>query len=282
MLLSTVIHMKAMERGSIPQYMGAAVRSAFLGLMGVSKPEEEEPALETGKPPDPERDEMHDGNQMRPYTVSDLRGTFRAQKGFNLVESGQSAWFRATTLKQEQSELLRSVLPGLPGRVIQLGGVRFQVQSVSEAGRHPWAGESSYQALVERYFQDGPCPADALDLRFASLTTFHEGSIHMPLPVPESVLGSWLRRWNHFSSAGLPRAAEELQEARLALSRYKIETDSIHYRDTLIGFIGTCRFRVLAGDEFWVRLCNLLADYAFYCGTGYKTAYGLGQTTRVQ
>jgi CRISPR-associated endoribonuclease Cas6 len=272
-ILSTVIHLKALERGSIPQYMGAAVRSEFLSLMGVSESEEAEVD---------EQDEMHNGNQLRPYTVSDLRGTFHAQKGFNLVEPGQSAWFRVTTLRKEQTDRLCSVLPDLPGKVVEMGRVRFQVENISRAGKHPWAGETSYESLVDRYLHSLPVPSDALEIRFGSLTTFHAGDLHMPLPIPENVLGSWLKRWNHFSAASLPRAVKELHEAKLVLSQYKIESTSIAYRGTLIGFTGTCLFRILSRDEFWVRLCNLLAGYSFYCGTGYKTAYGMGQTRRME
>lgn len=261
MLTSIVFHLKALERGSLPQYMGAAVRAEFLNWMG-------------------EPDELHEGNELRPYTVSDLKGTFRAQKGFNLVEAGQTAWFRATTLREKESLHLRdAVIPSLKGRIVQLGRVSFEVLSEAGAGEHPWAGESSYPALVERHFQAGKSPADALEVEFASLTTFHDGDLHMPLPVPETVLGSWLRRWNEFSSASLPRAADELREAGLALSRYELKSGAVQYKNAAwIGFTGACRYRVLAKDEFWARLCNLLAEYAFYCGTGYKTTYGLGQT----
>jgi CRISPR-associated endoribonuclease Cas6 len=141
---------------------------------------------------------------------------------------------------------------------------------------------TSYQALVDRYFHTAALPSDVLEMRFVSPTTFHSGDFDMPLPLPtpERVLRSWLKRWNCFSSASLPHLEKELKEARLALNRYQIESDTVQYRETLIGCVGTCRFRVLAQDEFWVRLCNLLADYSFYCGTGYKTTYGLGQTIR--
>lgn len=274
MLLSTVFHLQALERGSLPQYMGAAVRSEFLKWMGISESDETKAE---------DADEMHGGNQLRPYTVSDLRGTFRAQKGFNLIESGQSAWFRATTLRQEQSDTLKnSVLPGIEGREFKLGGIGFQVQKDPRTGKHPWMGETSHQALVDRYFNTGQSPSNVLEIEFASLTTFHDGDLHVPLPIPETVLGSWLRRWNHFSSASLPRAVDELREAKLALSRYEgLNSTTIVYGTAKwIGFTGKCRFRVLAKDEFWVRLCNLLADYSFYCGTGHKPTYGLGQTKR--
>jgi CRISPR/Cas system endoribonuclease Cas6 (RAMP superfamily) len=61
-----------------------------------------------------------------------------------------------------------------------------------------------------------------------------------------------------------------------------LNSTTIVYGDAKwIGFTGKCRFRVLSKDGFWVRLCNLLADYSFYCGTGHKPTYGLGQTRRV-
>ncbi len=268
MLLSSVIHLKALEGGALPQYMGAALRAEFLDWIG-----EKDKA---------QADDLHDGNELRPYTVSDLKGTFHAQKGFNRVEAGQSAWFRATSLTKELTETLKeSVLPGIKGRTIELNGVKFQIQSVAEPGKHPWAREASYESLVNRYFKSDLPAADAMEIQFASLTTFHTGDVHMPLPVPETVLESWLRRWNKLSTASLPRAVEELSEARLALNRYTLQTQVAQYKNaTWIGFTGDCRFRILAEDEFWLRLCNLLADYSFYCGTGAKTSFGLGQTRR--
>jgi CRISPR-associated endoribonuclease Cas6 len=249
--------------------MGAALRSEVLNWIGESDKAQ--------------ADGLHDGNELRPYTISDLKGTFRAQKGFNLVEAGQSAWFRITSLTPELTARLKeSVLPGIQGRTIELNKVAFHVQSVAGAGKHPWARESSYESLVERYFKADPLPSDALDMAFASLTTFHAGEVHMPLPVPETVLESWLKRWNKLSTASLPRAVDELKEARLALNRYTLQTQVAQYKNaTWIGFTGDCRFRILAEDEFWLRLCNLLADYSFYCGTGAKTSFGLGQTRRV-
>jgi CRISPR-associated endoribonuclease Cas6 len=268
MLLSSVIHLKAIEGGALPQYMGAAVRAEFLNWIG-----------ETDKA---QSDELHDGNELRPYTVSDLKGTFHAQRGFNLVEAGQNAWFRATSLTQELTETLKgSVLPSLRGRVVELNGVKFQVQNVAEAGKHPWAREDSYQSLVERNFKADLAPSDSMEMVFASLTAFHAGDVHMPLPIPETTLGSWLTRWNRMSSASLPRAVEELKEARLALNRYTLATNVAQYKDaTWIGFTGDCRIRILSKDEFWLRLCNLLSDFSFYCGTGIKTTFGLGQTRR--
>ncbi len=270
MLLSSVIHLKALENGSLPADLGPAIRAEFLDWVGDS---------DSGQ-----ADDLHDGDDLRPYAVSDLHGTFRAQRGFRLVKAGQSAWFRVTSLRERETRLLLdSVFPKIEGQNISLSRTSFLVQKVVRVeGGHPWARGASYDSLVERHFKSEPQPSDTLEVEFVSPTTFKSSGVHVPLPLPEHVLGSWLKRWNALSSASLPREVRELDEARLALSRYKLETLAVHYdKATWIGFTGLCRFRILSEDEFWLRLCNLLADYAFFCGTGAKTSFGMGQTRRI-
>ncbi len=268
MLLSAVIHLKALENGSLPADLGPAIRAEFLDWVG------ETDADHSG--------DLHDGDDLRPYTISDLHGSFRAQRGFRLVEAGQSAWFRVTSLRERETRLLLdSVFPNLEGQNISLDRTSFHIQKVAADG-HPWARGVSYASLVERYFKSASQPPDTLEVEFVSPTTFKSNQVHVPLPLPEHVWGSWLRRWNALSPASLPRETRALDEARLALSRYKLETRVVHYEKAAwIGFTGVCRFRILSDDEFWLRLCNLLADFAFYCGTGAKTSFGMGQTRRV-
>lgn len=268
MLLSAVIHLKALQNGSLPADLGPAVRAEFLNWVGEADADHS--------------DHLHDGDDLRPYTISDLHGSFGVQRGFRLAEAGQSAWFRVTSLREKETRLLLdSVFPKVAGTNISIDRTSFQVERVALDG-HAWARETSYESLVEKYFKAGASPPNSIEVEFASPTTFHDGTLHVPLPVPENVLGSWLKRWNALSSASLPREVHELKEAQLALSRYKLETRAVHYgKATWIGFTGACRFRVLSDDEFWLRLCNLLAEYAFFCGTGAKTSFGMGQTRRV-
>ena len=57
-----------------------------------------------------------------------------------------------------------------------------------------------------------------------------------------------------------------------------------------IGFVGSCAYQFFLEHQSYsndkdntemLRLANLLADFAFYCGTGYKTTMGMGQTRRI-
>lgn len=267
MLLSTVIHLQALERGALPQYLAPALRAEFLNWVG----EQDKTTSDT----------LHDGNELRPYTISDLKGTFRTQKGFNILEGKESAWFRITSLTQAQTRLFQEqVLPKLVDKVIELNKVKFRVLSIAE--KHTWAGQVRYADLVKKYFDENFSPSDSLEIEFASPTTFHAGDMYVPLPNPETVLNSWLQKWNKFSSASLPQTVDEITEAHFAINQYTLATDVYHYNKAKrIGFKGKCHYRILAKEEFWVRLCHLLADYSFYCGTGKSTTFGMGQTRRV-
>lgn len=266
MLLSSVIHLQALERGALPQYVAPALRAEFLNWVG-----ERDRTV---------ADQLHDGNELRPYTVSDLKGTFHAQRGFNLVESGQSAWFRVTSLTEARTRLFETVCENMMGKIIALNNVRFKVLSIPE--KHPWAGRASYSDLVDRYFRKEYSPEDVFEMEFASPTAFRLDGLRVPFATPDLVFRFWLRRWNLFAGASLPQAVKDLKQARVILSRYQLGTAVFHYDEAKwIGFTGRCHYRVLAEDEFWVRLCNLLADFSFYCGTGKSTTFGMGQTRRI-
>jgi hypothetical protein len=49
-----------------------------------------------------------------------------------------------------------------------------------------------------------------------------------------------------------------------------------------IGFMGRCAFTCFSPERALWRTLHLLADFAFFCGTGYKTTQGMGQTRRVK
>jgi CRISPR/Cas system endoribonuclease Cas6 (RAMP superfamily) len=50
---------------------------------------------------------------------------------------------------------------------------------------------------------------------------------------------------------------------------------------TFIGGMGNCTFNIVNEDPYWMHLVNILSAFSFYCGTGVKTALGMGQTRRL-
>lgn len=267
MLLSVAIHIKALENGSMPQHLSPALRSLFLHWIAESSPKQAE--------------YLHESNVLRPYTISDLQGSFRAQNGFYLVQAGESAWFRVTSLTSSISNLLLdSVFPSIQSKAFTIGETKFQVQRVQfREDEHPWARQSSYAELLGKYLTSNVSVSDKIKVEFLSPTMFHARNAWLPLPLPELVFGSWLRHWNVFSPNALFSGVNEFDAVQIAISKYDLKTTSISYDKSIwIGFTGSCLFRIISADETLRKMFYLLADFAFFSGTGAKTTLGMGQT----
>ncbi|RLC53742.1 MAG: hypothetical protein DRI80_19840, partial [Chloroflexota bacterium] len=77
----------------------------------------------------------------------------------------------------------------------------------------------------------------------------------------------------------------DIVAAHVAVGRYDLRTEMVDLGGNrkVVGFVGTVQYNILRAGvigEEWVRRLNLLADYAAFCGTGHKTAQGMGQTER--
>ena len=274
MLLSLVIRMRATSPGVLPANQGRALNDTFLGWV-----EEFEAGLSA---------RLHDAGGRKPFTVSDLQGGRFNQRGEVLYPAGQETWWRVTSLSDDLSALLeKAIIPAVRQRRLEepvcLGGkVPFQVLDIiTDAAGHAWAGRTTCEELYD--FHEKGEPSDSVEIQFASPTTFHSAGKHLPFPLPELVLGSWLEQWNNISGVRLLEDIRLFGRASVAASRYDLHTQVVHYdKETLIGFCGGCTFRMLSKEGHWLRLVNLLAAFAFYCGTGAKTAFGLGQTRLIK
>jgi CRISPR-associated endoribonuclease Cas6 len=164
------------------------------------------------------------------------------------------------------------------GSLLIGGKIPFQVvEMTTDPAAHPWAGRTTYEELYDLHEKGEP--ADGFEVQFASPTTFHSAGKHLPFPLPELVLGSWLEQWNSASGVSLLEDIRLFGHTSVAISRYNLHTQVVHYdKETLIGFCGQCIYRILSEDDHWRRLVNLLSAFSFYCGTGAKTSFGLGQT----
>ncbi|MFZ5903693.1 MAG: CRISPR system precrRNA processing endoribonuclease RAMP protein Cas6 [Chloroflexota bacterium] len=259
MLRSILVHLKALDKGFVPPLLAPAIHAEFIKWL-------------------PEEARDHSNSERRPFTVSDLRGSFDIEPGgWRRIGRGQRVSFRLTFLKD-----LGAVLPQV-GQELTLADIRFQFQQVSiDDGE--WAREISYKSLVDRYAGSGEQASELVKVRFESPATFHvQDDIHEPLPAPLRVFDSWLTRWMQFSPIKTPYGVSNLDHARVAISEYDLKTHGVKYAEAMwIGFTGYCHFRIFSTDVGTVKLANLLADFAFYCGTGAKTSFGLGQTRRLR
>jgi CRISPR-associated endoribonuclease Cas6 len=221
------------------------------------------------------------GNQSRPYTVSNLCCLPKAKHGRVFLQKGSQTWFRITSVSPELSLfLIKALLPVLPEEFV-LSNSKFNILQVNwEPKDHPWAGWSNYQDLVNH--QINGKPTTKIGYQFASATSFHRHGIHFPYATPEMAISSWLRAWNSYAPVTFSDSLVKTIEKSIAVSAYRMQSVPVRYgRATLIGGVGDCTFTILNKDPYWHHVVNVLSDFAFYCGTGVKTALGMGQTRRL-
>ena len=267
MLISAVITLRPTTFVILPADQGRTVHAWFLNQV-----QRYDAALSHA---------IHDQQGPKAFTCSSLNGPrSRARDSELALTPDATAWLRVTSLIEPLSTLLLNfVLPGLP-ETITIGDATLTVQEVfTDAGQHPWAGQSSYAKLLQRHTLSTEQPIRRISLRFASPTTFRRGKFHLPVPLPDLIVQGWLARWNAFSGVSLPDEVYRYALEYLAISRYNLRTEAVHHGPaTLIGCVGACSYYALNADPYWLRLTHTLAAYCFFCGTGHKTTQGLGQT----
>lgn len=223
-------------------------------------------------------DEIHP-LQVKPFTISD----FRVRRSANPEQPGTVYWWRITSLTPRLSSLLENkILPNLPPAItLQDAGCTLRIAAHYRSPQgHPWAGVSSYEAIIQSELLSPAAPETHLNVRFSSPTSFRQDGKLLLFPLPANVFESWLRRWNAFAPVRLPDEEVRLMaEQWVAVSRYRLNSNHLPGEGgPELGFTGSCCFRILTPDPYWQRVFHTLAAYAFFCGTGRKTTRGMGLT----
>ncbi|MCL4545365.1 MAG: CRISPR system precrRNA processing endoribonuclease RAMP protein Cas6 [Chloroflexi bacterium] len=102
-------------------------------------------------------------------------------------------------------------------------------------------------------------------------------------PRPRWLWESWARKWNAFAPPELALDVARIGAAaeRVLVAGYHLHTVTLDYgRFPQKGFAGWARFDLRRLDLAEQRVLDTLSHFAFYSGTGYKTALGMGQTRR--
>jgi CRISPR-associated endoribonuclease Cas6 len=266
-LLSAVITLDPLAAGELDPFQGRALHALFLELLA---------RCDAGA-----AQALHDSNELKPFTSSNLIGLRVAEGGQRArVQPGVTLRWRVTTFEQALTRLwLEHVLPGLP-QSVSVGDVAFGVKGwTADAQEDGWAGTASYAELTQRYTLAPRAPGPWINLRFVSPTSFRSNGVHLPLPIPGLMFGHWLEKWNAFAGLALHPDVRGFAEQEVVVNRYDLHTEPVQFGGaTIIGFVGQCSLTVRNEDPYWRRIPHLLAAYSFWCGTGHRTPYGLGQT----
>ena len=254
---------------------------------------------------------LHDDSRYRPYTLSPLgiadAATFGAERkngspalrkrddqrasffqGFRLpraqvLEAGTPCELRVTLLEDGLFPTFSRYFLTRAQPVFRLGETEFSVTNVltTTENENPWSQYLSYAQLIDRALQRRE---RRIKLRFITPVSFRKGEVDLPLPLPRLVFQSYQNRFAEFYQVEfLPDFVELVDEYTGISSQKGVRTDTIATKKTrLTGFVGEVGFEISpnAPPELLFQM-HLLADYAFFCGTGRKTTVGMGQTIRI-
>lgn len=260
---------------------------------------------------------LHDLNGRKPFTVSPLMGLPRSSKheghkgheGRRKKESvdsvrsavkneihvreGWECWLRVTMLDEG---LFKSFIdyfmtsPPTPllnreGRIpaIRLGDAHFLVSEIlTTPGSHPWAGYTTLDELQKRL--DEPAP-QSITLEFHSPTSFKlQNDDIETVPYPKLLFGNLANAWKALTGENMVEAVEKYAAGHVRPVLHRLERRVLTMRNhPELGIVGRVEYQFHAPEDTpLARALNLLADLAFYSGTGRKTAQGMGMVRRIE
>ena len=225
-------------------------------------------------------DALHKERDVPPFSLSPLMELPRPKNGNTHVTRGISAWFRVATLNGQLSEkLITHWAANLPTE-IELAGIKWAITGIADSPeKHPWAKQISYQDLASRHLFNNR-PPSRWKLSFETPVTFNSGLGHLPFPLPNNLIGSWMRRWQAFAPLALPEELTQSVRERLMVNHFNMVTIPVRQgKRVLIGGQGSYSLKSIKMPASERAQVNLLANFAFFCGSGYKTTQGMGMTS---
>jgi len=217
---------------------------------------------------------LHDGQSEKPFSISGLEGELLAAgKNLQLKVEESYRWY-VSALSKPVVQWLAQWVQALP-EMIELRDASFLIRTCEIA-----LAPTTYDEL----FSNAHSPSTTLKLSFFSATSFRRKGNHFPLPVPNNLFHSYLRRWNDFSNQRFDQDAflEWVDECVL-IHRHRIESVKVAAgkKGSVTGFTGAIELGLTSAassqPEF-EQLFYALGQFAPYCATGHKTTFGLGQT----
>jgi len=262
MLTSLVIELEALSDGLISGGTGRAVHGLWYAQWDHVHPDT--------------ANWLHNETQTPPFSLSPLMGLPRPEKGVTRIERGQGAWFRVATLTKQLSERLTTLWAAQLPDEVDLAGVRWRVVGIPK--QHDWNRQISYQALATQHLFNNR-PPGYWKLNFETPVTFNSGVGYLPFPLPNILIGSWMRRWQAFAPLALPDDLQQSARERLLVSSYSMRSAVVRYGERVHpGGVGRYALRAEKMPASERAQVDLLAHYAFFCGSGYKTTQGMGLT----
>lgn len=219
-------------------------------------------------------DYLHQKCQYKPFTLSPLLVEGKS----NCVSPGQMCRVRLTLLDDDKLGELLNILAQIQPQELNLGTSKISLHKVqvSPDGNNPWIAYQTWQELLEIP------PLKTITLKWHSPTAIKQKERNSLFPIPETMFTSWQQRWEKLSPLPFPQIlSHDDWFYGSQVSNYQLQASTVYFGNfKQKGFKGWATYEI-KGGEIMEKNAAILSRLAFYCGTGYKTTIGMGQTTIV-
>ena len=226
---------------------------------------------------------LHDGQSEKAFTMSRLFGEMAQNDDHIVLSEGKTYHWYLSALSQPVVRWFKHWLHNLPKFIILSfkqppkstfsGKIYLSVKSVEIA-----LPPTTYNHLFKTISKN------KIALSFLSTTSFRSKGNHYPLPTPDKLFHSYLRRWNHFANNKFDQDLFlEWVNSNVIITRHQLDSNRVPggKRGLVTGFVGAVELDLAKSTKDnpeFIKLYKALGQLAPYCGTGHKTTFGLGQT----
>jgi CRISPR-associated endoribonuclease Cas6 len=218
--------------------------------------------------------QLHDGQEEKPFTISGFAGEIPTLDRQLLLSKDRSYQWQITALSVPLCYWFREWLAA-PPHTLRLNSTTCQITD--------WQlvlPPTTYTQIWDRSATDNR----PLELTFTSPTSFRKRKNHMPLPIPENIFQSYLRRWNYFSphQFNQDNFLDWVNDC-IVILRHDIRSSKVQAgkSGSVTGFVGSIQLGLTAQAQRhpeYSQLARALVACAPYFQTGHKVTFGLGQT----
>ena len=262
MLYSVIVRFKAKDDIYFRNYPGESMHGMLFHMLG--KRDEKKASI------------LHNQYDTKPFTFSPIMPYPKWEKGKRRLKANKLYFFRVTFLEDEWYLLFMEYFL-YHGAELNLQGIKIEViEALTHSNQDKRCNSMEYGKLWEESGYQRK-----IKFKFHSTTTFRVGDIHIIYPTSQYFFYNLIKKWEEFSDRKLSLTDEDLK--KVYISRYNLSSVMEKFKDYPIkGFRGSCEYEIDSSlSKEKVRELNLMADFAFYSGVGYKTTMGLGQVARV-
>ncbi|SRR6266568_3848540 len=303
-LYAFLLRLRPLQPGTLMAFSGELVHGAWMHSLG-------EVAPDVAK-------WLHNDNKLRLFTCSSLQFPLSRQRMLEVecenvhlpLDPDKTYTVRITLLRGELFPLCYDMLTRLTATkkspAMQIGKQLFSLDEVLIENGDPsgWTGFTSLNTLIEKAKALHSGSTESLKLEFASLTTFSRGNAknkmygnhYARVPLPAYVFPNLAKRWQELAPPELvnivqmERIEQYALDEGIVIADYDLKPHTMkfttHWQE---GFVGMCTYHLRGPNEPTTgdapltlkQQIMLLGQLAFYCGVGYKTAMGMGQTRKV-